>query len=173
MVWIYGHQVTKTSYAFYVLVIAIIDLLFTVVVVPFTLFLRVSEYVPFGNMNVQELLYYSPKDFCQVFTVFLLIFIAEVNTSSLYNRMQNRTMMCMFQERIKIFSNPFRPITKAKYGLIRIACVFLLALLLFAPPLVLVYYGRTFYVKLFTKALQPLVIIIGTSMSRPTHNFAT
>ena len=73
---------TRTSYAFYVLVIASIDLMFTVVVVPCTLFLRISNYLPFNKFYVQEVFYHSPKDMCQIFTVFLLIFIAEVSQSS-------------------------------------------------------------------------------------------
>ncbi|XP_075252384.1 uncharacterized protein LOC142344529 [Convolutriloba macropyga] len=144
VVWIYGHQVTRTSYAFYVLIIASVDLMFTVVVVPCTLFLRFSSYMPFGKLYVQEVFYHSPKDMCQIFTVFLLIFIAE--------------------ERIKIFSNPFRPITKAKQGLIRIACVLTLALVLFVPPLFLAYYELAGYLKLFTKLLQPSVLIIAATV---------
>ena len=74
---------------------------------------------------------------------------------------QTLNILLPFQERIKIFSNPFRPITKAKQGLIRIACVLTLALVLFVPPLFLAYYELAGYLKLFTKLLQPSVLIIG------------
>ncbi|XP_063717515.1 uncharacterized protein LOC134844649 [Symsagittifera roscoffensis] len=144
VVWIYGQQVTRTSYAFYVLVIASIDLMFTVVVVPCTLFLRISNYLPFNKFYVQEVFYHSPKDMCQIFTVFLLIFIAE--------------------ERIKIFSNPFRPITKAAQGLMRIGCVLTVALCLFVPPVLLAYYQLAWHLKLFTKLLQPLVLIVAATI---------
>ena len=64
--------------------------MFTVVVVPCTLFLRFSSYMPFGKLYVQEVFYHSPKDMCQIFTVFLLIFIAEVSPTK---KMTNASLL--------------------------------------------------------------------------------